>query len=632
MDTSATSNASNPNVSSQSQNNMPQATAPNLNFSSHSAASNSVATAGYQELLSTISELQMDLQRTVSLATKLKSENTSARRNYEEIKLALVRTRKRYSELRDLSNSREDEITAKESEIEARMASWRAQVEAESKRFSDLQAKMAPQDLDMLRIELQRELESTHKARLSTMDDEIERWRLMFFKARKEYDLIRTDYEQYQKNSTNDIESAHEQRKSEVASLQRALIKATKDDGKNINEQLAIDVQQLQRRIDEQNIIEEDLRKEIAEVRIEKQKEEVARHDFVSSFQTQIADQLSLIALLEADKEGLNRKVNSLSSENSRLKGSAKEATILCESAQNDAVRARKILTDREKEIIDEKAKVHEEVTKSRRMFELERDELQASIDALRRQKQEAEENVIDISAQLSDAKRNVVLTEDKARREAREQLTILQQQIEKLENDNIRLEDSKKRAAVENASNISRAVRECEAARSDCQRIAREKEAMAVKAASLADKLEVLKATVSENDSHQATADRQVKDLKSKNRKLDNEGTDLKMQNSELTRRLEMANEDVARLSNAMDKLREEHLISLSDMKKTIEKDRQALKDKLKEEVSKYKSKLSKEQKKSQAYKEKALEAHSKTMRARSALSSVASANEMVG
>mmetsp|Transcript_19673 Transcript_19673/g.41150 ORF Transcript_19673/g.41150 Transcript_19673/m.41150 type:complete len:630 (-) Transcript_19673:23-1912(-) len=629
MDTSAASNASNANVSSSSQ--APPQTTP-LNFSSNTAASNSMGSVNYQELLATISELQMDLQRTVALAKKLKSENTSARRNYEEIKLALVRTRKRYSELRDVSNAREEEITTKETEMEAKMSSWRAQVEAESKRFSDLQAKMAPQDLDMLRIELQRELESTHKARLSTMDDEIERWRLMFFKARKEYDLIRTDYEQYQKNSTNDIESAHEQRKAEVASLQRALIKATKDDGKNINEQLAIDVQQLQRRIDEQNIIEEDLRKEITEVRIEKQKEEVARHDFVSTFQTQIADQLSLIALLEADKEGLNRKVNSLSSDNARLKGAAKESQILCESAQNDAVRARKILTDREKEIIDEKAKVQEEVTKARRMFELERDELQATIDALRRQKQEAEENVIEISAQLSDAKRNVVLTEDKARREAREQLTILQQQIEKLDNDNIRLEDSKKRAAVENASNISRITRECETARSDCQRIAREKEAMAVKAASLADKLEVLKAANSDLEAQQASADRQIKDLKSKGRKMDSEGTDLKMQNSELTKRLEMANEDVARLSNAMDKLREEHLISLSDMKKTIEKDRQVLKDKLKEEVSKYKSKLSKEQKKSQAYKEKALEAHSKTMRARSALSSVASANELVG
>ena len=82
-------------------------------------------------------------------------------------------------------------------------------------------------------------------------------------------------------------------------------------------------------------------------------------------------------------------------------------------------------------------------------------------------------------------------------------------------------------------------------------------------------------------------------------------------------------------RLSNEQDKIREEHVISLNDMKKTIERDRQALKDKLKEELAKYKSKLIKEQKKSAAYKEKALEAHSKTIKARSALSSVASANE---
>ena len=225
----------------------------------------------------------------------------------------------------------------------AHQASWRAQVEAESKRIADLESMMAPQDLDMLRIELQRELESTHKARVATMDDEIERWRLMFFKARKEYDLIRTDYEQYQKNSTNDLESAHEQRRAEVASLQRALVKATKDEGKNINEQLAIDVQNLQRKIDEQNIIEEDLRKEISEVRTEKQREETARHDFVSSFQTQIADQLSMIAQLEADKESLTRKVNALNSDNARLKASTKEAQILCDSSHHDAVRARKV-------------------------------------------------------------------------------------------------------------------------------------------------------------------------------------------------------------------------------------------------------------------------------------------------
>lgn len=101
---------------------------------------------------------------------------------------------------------------------------------------------------------------------------------------------------------------------------------------------------------------------------------------------------------------------------------------------------------------------------------------------------------------------------------------------------------------------------------------------------------------------------------------------------NSDVSHRLETASTDVSRLSNAMDKVREEHVITVSDLKRTIEKDRQALKDKLKQEIAKYKSKLAKEQKKSAAYKEKAMEAHQKGQRARQALSSVASANELYG
>jgi len=200
------------------------------------------------------------------------------------------------------------------------------------------------------------------------------------------------------------------------------------------------------------------------------------------------------------------------------------------------------ILTDREKELIDEKAKTQNEVMKCRRMFELEREELHASIDALRKSKQEAEEKIIEVSAQLSDAKRNVVVMEDKARREAREQLSMLQQHIEKLENDNNRLEDSKKRAAVENASNISRVTRECEAARSDCQRISREKEAMAARSASLADKQEALKIAAQEYEESKGARDRQIKDLKHKCRSLEKESSDYSMQNEELTRRLEVS------------------------------------------------------------------------------------------
>ncbi|GMH93222.1 hypothetical protein TrST_g7313 [Triparma strigata] len=586
----------------------------------------------YQELLSTISELQLDLQRTVGLASKLKNENAGVRKNYEEIKSALVRTRQRYSDTRTALLEQMEASAQKESSIESAITKWKSQLDGRTKELEALQAKLAPQDLDLLRIKLQEELETTHAARLSAIDGEVDKWRQMFFKVRREYELCRTEYEQFTVNSSNDIEAAHEQRRAEVASLQRALVKATKNDGKDVNQALSEEVQKLERRLSEQAVIEEDLRREVVEVRAEKEKEELARHEFVSSFQAELAEQHSRLAQLEADKDALTRSVASLNSENSRLKAATKEAQILCDSAQAESVRARKILTDREKDLIDEKAKTQSEVAKSRRIFELEREELQNSIDALRRAKAEAEEHSMSLGTELQNAKRAVVTGEDKARREAREQLTILQQQIEKLENENLRLEDAKKRLAVEHASNVSRLSRECEAARSDCQRIAREKEALAARSAGLADKQEMYKSSASESEEEKARLERQAKEYKSKARSLEKELADAKVANADLTRRLENTNADVSRLSNALDKTREEHLVAITDLKKTIQKDREVLKEKLKQEVAKYKSKLAKEQRKSAAYKEKAMEAHQKGQRARNALSSVASANEMYG
>ena len=94
---------------------------------------------------------------------------------------------------------------------------------------------------------------------------------------------------------------------SQVASLQRALVKATKNDGKDVNQELSEDVQKLQRRIDEMVVIEDDLRKEVSEVRSEKEKEELARHEFVSSFQSELAEQVRGASLSTSNKHQLIR-------------------------------------------------------------------------------------------------------------------------------------------------------------------------------------------------------------------------------------------------------------------------------------------------------------------------------------
>ena len=95
-----------------------------INFTPQTAAAASPTTVGagvnYQELLATITELQLDLQRTVALATKLKSENAGVRQNYSELKVALIHTRKRYADLRETAAAREEEINTREQEIEAK--------------------------------------------------------------------------------------------------------------------------------------------------------------------------------------------------------------------------------------------------------------------------------------------------------------------------------------------------------------------------------------------------------------------------------------------------------------------------------------------------------------------------------
>lgn len=196
-------------------------------------------------------------------------------KNYDELKTALVRTRQRYSDTRTALLDQMSSSTQKDSSIEAAITKWKSQLDSRTKELEALQAKLAPQDLDLLRIKLQEELESTHSARLSAIDTEVDKWRQMFFKVRREYELCRTEYEQFSINSSNDIEAAHEQRRREVESLKRALVKATKNDGKDVNQALSEEVQKLERRLSEQAIIEEDLRREVVEVRSEKEKEEL---------------------------------------------------------------------------------------------------------------------------------------------------------------------------------------------------------------------------------------------------------------------------------------------------------------------------------------------------------------------
>lgn len=65
---------------------------------------------------------------------------------------------------------------------------WKVQLEARTRELEALQAKLVPQDLDILRAKVQEELEVPHQRRVGLLEAEVDKHRQMFFGVRREYE------------------------------------------------------------------------------------------------------------------------------------------------------------------------------------------------------------------------------------------------------------------------------------------------------------------------------------------------------------------------------------------------------------------------------------------------------------
>ncbi|CAN0539918.1 unnamed protein product, partial [Scytosiphon promiscuus] len=70
----------------------------------------------------------------------------------------------------------------------------KVQLEARTKELESLQAKLVPQDLDMLRAKVQEELEVPQQRRVALLEAEVEKHRQMFCKARREHERCKVRY------------------------------------------------------------------------------------------------------------------------------------------------------------------------------------------------------------------------------------------------------------------------------------------------------------------------------------------------------------------------------------------------------------------------------------------------------
>ncbi|GMF09371.1 unnamed protein product [Phytophthora lilii] len=186
------------------------------------------------------------------------------------------------------------------------IAKWKKQLELKARAFESLQKKFAPpRDLEQLRIKIQEELEGPYQQRIDNLQDEVERHRQMSFDMRREFESLKTEYEQFSIDQGNEMECIHETYEVTLNDLRRKLKLAEETAA---NSQHAEEIRRLEQQREAAQIEMKALRDEVRDVREELQRVSEQSENEKSAHELRLADESTRNATLELDLKACSRE------------------------------------------------------------------------------------------------------------------------------------------------------------------------------------------------------------------------------------------------------------------------------------------------------------------------------------
>ena len=153
--------------------------------------------AAYATLLNTVESLQADLQQTITTCHSLREQNAILQRDHDKAREEVLRQREKVAANRtELVEQAKAKIEADRA-TEALVAKWKVQLDSRTRELEEVQKKLVPQDLDMLRIQIQEELEVPHQQKISDLEAEARSFQQMFFNVRRELERSKTEFAAY---------------------------------------------------------------------------------------------------------------------------------------------------------------------------------------------------------------------------------------------------------------------------------------------------------------------------------------------------------------------------------------------------------------------------------------------------
>mmetsp|Transcript_6826 Transcript_6826/g.10046 ORF Transcript_6826/g.10046 Transcript_6826/m.10046 type:complete len:638 (+) Transcript_6826:263-2176(+) len=585
----------------------------------------------YEELLCTITELQSDLQNTISLASSLQAENACLVKSHDETKLTLDRTKERYEKTRKSLLKQLEIASKKENQLEEKELKWRQEIDVRRKELEIMKDEFKVHDDRevLLRAQVVQEMRDCHTEKVNQLENNNNQWREKFFKANKELEISRAELEQVTTNAKNSMDSTRKAWKNEVAALNQTLINVVRgeeEDGKGSltsgkKESLSVTIRRLNISLGEKTILEENLRQEIEEINKALEEKQNEHIHFATSKQSELAETLNQCALMETDNHMLRRKVARLEEHNKELNKKQVEADKITADVEKRVVYYKQKLDCAEKKLGAESEQLKKELERSVSAFSEERAELTNQIDSWKKKLRAVEQRTREVQDHALLHMKNSFAEHEMTTNKARKELKKVQDENLNFQREQCRLKDEMKILLTDHASAIQKLMHACESCRFESTLITREKDALVKKLMDTENKMEGMKKQVDSSKKDAKDANDKIKKLSEELERSQQHHQDAKDSNKLLQQKFDSICREFNQMKTDVDKKNQRYLSEISIVKKQQGQKEMKIMEKYKEEIKELEAKLSKEKKRGEIYKQKALAAHQKNVRAKEAL-----------
>uniref|UniRef100_A0A8C4MT57 Centrosomal protein of 83 kDa n=1 Tax=Equus asinus TaxID=9793 RepID=A0A8C4MT57_EQUAS len=302
--------------------------------------------------------------------------------NYQTLKVEHTRLQDEYiksqNELKRLLNEKQTH----QEKFQLLLEELRGELVEKTKDLEEMKLQvLTPQKLELLRAQIQQELETPMRERFRNLDEEVEKYRAEYNKLRYEHTFLKSEFEHQKEEFARILEEEKIKCESEIARLE-------KDKEELHNQLLSVDPTRDSKRM-EQLVREKvhlcqklkGLEAEVAELRAEKENSG-AQVENVQRIQVrQLAEMQATVRSLEAEKQSAKLQAERLEKE---LQSSSEQNTVLI-SKLHKAEREINTLTSKVKELKHsnklEITDIKLEAARAKSELERERNKIQSELD-----------------------------------------------------------------------------------------------------------------------------------------------------------------------------------------------------------------------------------------------------------